>query len=133
MFVVRIQLTNNVEASVEAIQDGGSIPPASILKELKMFEIKFKNGVTVTVCDAIEDPRNWGVVSENDPTLYIASASHDKTGPIQVTSFEKRYTDTEDEDIVFGLEPDELPRFLAKSCSMRFTEEGEQCIAFFDF
>ena len=128
---MRIQLTNNVEASVEAIQDGGSIPPASILKELKMFEIKFKNGVTVTVCDAIEDPRNWGVVSENDPTLYIASASHSKTGPIQVTSFEKRYT--EDKEILFGLEPDELLKFMNKAASMRFTEEGEQCIAFFDF
>ena len=128
---MRIQLTNNVEASVEAIQDGGSIPPASILKELKMFEIKFKNGVTVTVCDAIEDPRNWGGVSENDPTLYIASASHDKTGPIQVTSFEKRYT--EDKEILFGLEPDELLKFMNKAASMRFTEEGEQCIAFFDF
>ena len=98
-----------------------------------MLEIKFKNDVTVTVSDAAEDPRNWGDVSEDDPTLYVASASHNKTGPIQVTSFEKRYTDTEDEDIVFGLEPDELPRFLAKSCSMRFTEGGEQHVAFFDF
>ena len=95
-----------------------------------MFEIKFKNDVTVTVFDAAEDPRNWGDVSENDVTFYVASASHDKTGPIQVTSFEKRYT--EDEATVFGLDADELPRFLAKSCSMRFTEEGEQCIAFFD-
>jgi len=96
-----------------------------------MFEIKFKNDVTVTVSDATEDPRNWGDVSENDTTFYVASASHNKTGPIQVTSFEKRYA--EDETTVFGLEADELPRFLAKACSMRFTEKGEQRIAFFDF
>ena len=100
-----------------------------------MFEIKFKNDVTVTVSDATEDPRNplalKNYVSENDTTFYVASASHDKTGPIQVTSFEKRYA--EGEATVFGLEADELPRFLAKACSMRFTEKGEQCIAFFDF
>ena len=118
MFVVRIQLTNNVEASVEAIQDGGSIPPASILKELKMPEIRFKNDVTVFF--------------QNDvANVWLASASHSKTGPIQVTSFEKRYT--EDKGIVFGLEPDELLKFMNKASSMRFTEEGEQCIAFFDF
>ena len=96
-----------------------------------MLEIKFKNDVTVTVSDAAEDPRNWGDVSEDDPTLYVASASHNKTGPIQVTSFEKRYT--EDEDTVFGLQADELLKFMNKAASMRFTEEGEQCIAFFDF
>ena len=60
-----------------------------------------------------------------------ASAFHDKAGSLQVTSFEKRYT--EDEEIVFGLEPDELLKFMNKAASMRFTEEGEQCIAFFDF
>ena len=86
-----------------------------------MFTIKFKNDVTVTVDDA-----------SNDETLsYIVSASHDKTGPLQVTSFEKRYT--EDETTVFGLKPDELPRFLVKSCGMRFTEEGEKYVSFFDF
>ena len=63
--------------------------------------------------------------------VWLASASHSKTGPLQVTSFEKRYT--EDEHIVFGLEPDELLKFMNKASSMRFTEEGEQCIAFFDF
>ena len=119
MFVVRIQLTNNVEASVEARQDGGSIPPASTLKELKMPEIKFKNDVTVFFQN---DAPNVG---------WLVSASHSKTGPIQVTSFEKRYT--EDENIIFGLEPDELLKFINKAASMRFTEEGEQRIAFFDF
>ena len=84
-----------------------------------MPEIKFKNDVTVFF--------------QNDVSKvgWMASASHSKTGPIQVTSFEKRYT--EDKGIVFGLEPDELLKFMNKAASMRFTEEGEKRIAFFDF
>ncbi len=104
---------------METIQDAGSIPAASILKELKMPEIRFKNDVTVF----------FQMDASN--AVWLASASHNKAGPIQVTSFEKRYT--EDEGIVFGLEPDELLKFMNKAASMRFTEEGEQCIAFFDF
>ena len=94
--------------------------------DFKMFTIKFKNDVTVTV--------QWEpqyLDSKKYRQTAQASASHDKAGPLQVTSFEKRYT--EDDTTGFGLEPDELPRFLAKSCSMRFTEEGEQHVAFFDF
>ena len=108
------------------MQDGGSIPPASTLKELKMFEMKFKNDVTVTV--------QWEpqyLDSKKYRQTAQASASHDKVGSLQVTSFEKRYT--EDKEILFGLEPDELLKFMNKAASMRFTEEGEQCIAFFDF
>jgi len=104
------------------------------------MKITFKNDVTVTVFDEAEDPRNWGEVSEDDVTLYVASASHDKTGPIQVTSFEKRYVEVDtpfglndNEEAVFGLEPDELLKFMNKAASMRFTEDGEQCVAFFDF
>ena len=84
-----------------------------------MPEIKFKNDVTVFF--------------QNDGSKigWMASASHNKTGPIQVTSFEKRYV--EDKEIVFGLEPDELLKFMNKAASMRFTEEGDQRIAFFDF
>jgi len=106
---------------VETIQDAGSIPAASTLKELKMPEIKFKNDVTVF----------FQMDMDASNVVWLASASHSKTGPIQVTSFEKRYT--EDEGIIFGLEPDELLKFMNKAASMRFTEEGEQCIAFFDF
>ena len=104
---------------METMQDGGSITPASTLKELKMTEIKFKNDVTVFF--------------QNDASnsVWLASASHSKAGTVQVTSFEKRYT--EDENIIFGLEPDELLKFINKAASMRFTEEGEQRIAFFDF
>ena len=91
-----------------------------------MFEIKFKNDITVTV--------QWEpqyLDSMKYRQTASASASHDKIGSLQVTSFEKRYT--EDEKIVFGLEPDELLKFMNKAASMRFTEEGEKCIAFFDF
>jgi len=91
-----------------------------------MFEMKFKNDVTVTV--------QWEpqyLDSKKYRQTARASAFHDKAGSLQVTSFEKRYT--EDEEIVFGLEPDELLKFMNKAASMRFTEEGEQCIAFFDF
>ena len=89
------------------------------MDDFKMPEIKFKNDVTVF----------FQMDASN--VVWLASASHSKTGPIQVTSFEKRYT--EDKGIVFGLEPDELLKFMNKASSMRFTEEGEQCIAFFDF
>ena len=106
---------------METIQDAGSIPAASTLKELKMPEIKFKNDVTVF----------FQMDMDASNVVWLASASHSKTGPIQVTSFEKRYT--EDKEIIFGLEPDELLKFMNKAASMRFTEEGEQCIAFFDF
>ena len=83
-----------------------------------MPEIRFKNDVTVFF--------------QNDvANVWLASASHSKVGPIQVTSFEKRYV--EDKEIVFGLDADELLKFMNKASSMRFTEEGEQCIAFFDF
>ena len=89
------------------------------MDDFKMPEIKFKNDVTVFFqMDAAN-------------VVWLASASHSKTGPIQVTSFEKRYT--EDKEIIFGLEPEELLKFMNKAASMRFTEEGEQCIAFFDF
>ena len=84
-----------------------------------MPEIKFKNDVPVFFQ---KDTSNVG---------WRASATHNKAGPIQVTSFEKRYT--EDKEILFGLEPDELLKFMNKAASTRFTEEGEQCIAFFDF
>ena len=106
---------------METIQAAGSIPAASTLKELKMPEIKFKNDVTVF----------FQMDMDASNVVWLASASHSKTGPIQVTSFEKRYT--EDKEIIFGLEPDELLKFMNKAASMRFTEEGEQCIAFFDF
>ena len=89
------------------------------MDDFKMPEIKFKNDVTVF----------FQMDASN--VVWLASASHSKTGPIQVTSFEKRYT--EDKEIIFGLEPDELLKFMNKASSMRFTEEGEQCIAFFDF
>lgn len=89
------------------------------MDDFKMPEIKFKNDVTVF----------FQMDASN--VVWLASASHSKTGPIQVTSFEKRYT--EDEDTVFGLQSDELLKFMNKAASMRFTEEGEQCIAFFDF
>ena len=89
------------------------------------FEIKFNNEVTVSI--------DWEhyLDSVTEPRTVRATAFHSKAGPLQVTSFEKRYTD--DAYTVFGLKPDELPRFLAKSCSMRFTEEGEQSVSFFDF
>ena len=86
-----------------------------------MPEIKFKNDVTVF----------FQMDMDASNVVWLASASHSNTGPIQVTSFEKRYT--EDKEIIFGLEPDELLKFMNKAASMRFTEEGEQCIAFFDF
>ena len=89
------------------------------MDDFKMPEIKFKNDVTVF----------FQMDASN--VVWLASASHSKTGPIQVTSFEKRYT--EDKEIIFGLEPDELLKFMNMAASMRFTEEGEQCIAFFDF
>ena len=88
--------------------------------------MKFKNDVTVTV--------QWEpqyLDSKKYRQRAQESASHNKAGPIQVTSFEKRYV--EDKEIVFGLKPDELLKFMNKAASMRFTEEGEQCIAFFDF
>ena len=89
------------------------------------FEIKFNNEVTVSI--------DWEhyIDSVTEPITVSASAFNPKAGPLQVTSFEKRYTD--DEHIVFGLTPDELLKFMNKSSSMRFTEDGEQCIAFFDF
>jgi hypothetical protein len=89
------------------------------------FEIKFNNEVTVSI--------DWEhyIDSVTEPRTVRATAFHPKAGPLQVTSFEKRYTD--DEHIVFGLKPDELLKFMNKSSSMRFTEDGEQCIAFFDF
>ena len=89
------------------------------MDDFKMPEIKFKNDVTVF----------FQMDASN--VVWLASASHNKAGPRQVTSFEKRYT--EDEHIIFGLEPDELLKFMNKASCMRFTEEGEQCIAFFDF
>ena len=88
--------------------------------------MKFKNDVTVTV--------QWEpqyLDSKKYRQTAQASASHDKAGPLQVTSFEKRYV--EDKEIVFGLKPDELLKFMNKAASMRFTEEGDQRIAFFDF
>ncbi len=89
------------------------------------FEIKLNNEVTVSI--------DWEYYldSVTEPRTVRATAFHPKAGPLQVTSFEKRYT--EDKEIIFGLEPDELLKFMNKAASMRFTEEGEQCIAFFDF
>ncbi len=84
------------------------------------FEITFDNDVTVSV--------EWGAA---DDSLASASASHSKSGGIHVTSFEKRYD--EGSYIIDELSPEALLKFMNKACSMRFTEEGEQCIAFFDF
>ena len=50
---MRIQQTNNVEASVEAMQDGGSIPPASTYRKGNMTE--YKKCIKCTKCK-IEKP-----------------------------------------------------------------------------
>tara|TARA_R110000824_G_scaffold185898_2_gene367004 strand:- start:12676 stop:12963 length:288 start_codon:yes stop_codon:yes gene_type:complete len=91
-----------------------------VFKNKTGFEITFDNEVTVSV--------EWDSFSGN---LASARASHSKTGDLHVTSFEKKYT--EGSYIIKDLSPDQLLRFFNKACSMRFTEEGEQCIAFFDF
>ena len=96
-----------------------------------MPEIKFKNDVTVFFQKDDYLIFSFNHFQDVSNVCWLASASHNRAGPLQVTSFEKRYT--EDEHIVFGLEPDELLKFMNKAASMRFTEEGEQCIAFFDF
>ena len=44
---------------METIQDAGSIPAASILKELKMPDIKFKNDVTVFFRGMYPMPAGW--------------------------------------------------------------------------
>ena len=84
------------------------------------FEITFDNDVTVSV--------EWGSA---DDSLASASASHSKSGRIHVTSFETRYA--EGSYSIHELSPEALLKFMNKACSMRFTEEGDQCIAFFDF
>ena len=89
-------------------------------KTLQGFEITFDNDVTVSV--------EWG---STDDSLASASASHSKSRPIHVTSFEKSYD--EDSYTVHELNPEAVLKFMNKACSMRFTEEGDQCIAFFDF
>ena len=84
------------------------------------FEITFDNDVTVSV--------EWGSA---DDSLASASAFHSKSGLIHVTSFETRYA--EGSYSIHELSPESLLKFMNKACSMRFTEEGDQCIAFFDF
>ena len=91
-----------------------------VFKDKAGLKITFDNEVTVSV--------EWDSFNGE---LASARASHSKTGDLHVTSFEKKYT--EGNYTIKGLSPDELLRFFNKSCSMRFTEEGEQCIAFFDF
>ena len=91
-----------------------------VFKDKTGFEITFNNEVTVSV--------EWDSFSSD---LASARASHSQTGDLHVTSFEKKYT--EGSYIIKGLSPEELLKFMNKSCSMRFTEEGEQCVAFFDF
>jgi len=91
-----------------------------VFKNRAGFEITFNNEVTVFV--------EWDSSSGN---LASARASHSKAGDLHVTSFEKKYT--EGNYTIKDLSPEELLKFLNKSCSMRFTEEGEQCVAFFDF
>ena len=84
------------------------------------FEITFDNDVTVSV--------EW---DSADEILASASASHPKSGRIHVTSFETKYA--EGSYSIHELSSEDLLKFMNKACSMRFTEEGEQRIAFFDF
>jgi len=87
-----------------------------------MFEIKFNNEVTVFF--------QWE--DYQDSKTIAAGASHPAIGNLKVTGFENRYKQEIKEGVI-PLKSEELSRFLAKACSMRFTEKGEQCIAFFDF
>ena len=91
-----------------------------VFKDKAGLKITFDNEVTVSV--------EWDSFNGE---LASARASHSKTGDLHVTSFEKKYT--EGSYIIEGLSPQELLKFMNKACSMRFTEEGEQCVAFFDF
>ena len=102
------------------ISDFKMFPMFKSKKTQSGFEMTFGNGVTVSV--------QW---SSADDSLASASASHSKSGWIHVTSFETRYA--EGSYIVHELSPEAILKFMNKACSMRFTEEGDQCIAFFDF
>ncbi len=81
-----------------------------------MFQLQFNNEVTVSV-----DYRSGKAK---------ASAHHNKAGVLKVKGFENRCAA---DNTVSDLTSEELVRYMDKASRMRFTEEGEQCIAFFDF
>ena len=58
------------------------------------------------------------------------SASHKINGPVKVTGFEKMYNE---DNVVPNLKSEDVVRFMNKASSMRFTEDGQQTISFFDF
>ena len=84
-----------------------------------MFQLCFNNEVAVSVSQSYLAKQDFSV-----------TAHHQKAGALKVKGFEDR---CDKNNTVSNLTSDELVRFMDKASRMRFTEEGEQCIAFFDF
>ncbi len=89
------------------------------MKSSEGFKIAFENQVTVFV--------DW---NSYEGMSAKVSASHKINGPVKVTGFEKMYNE---DNVVPNLKSEDVVRFMNKASSMRFTEDGQQTISFFDF
>ena len=89
------------------------------MKSSEGFKIAFENQVTVFV--------DW---NSYEGMSAKVSASHEINGPVKVTGFEKMYNE---DNVVPNLKSEDVVRFMNKASSMRFTEDGQQTISFFDF
>ena len=89
------------------------------MKSSEGFKIAFENQVTVFV--------DW---NSYEGMSAKVSASHKINGPVKVTGFEKKYNE---DNVVPNLKSEDVVRFMNKASSMRFTEDGQQTISFFDF
>ena len=89
------------------------------MKSSEGFKIAFENQVTVFV--------DW---NSYEGMSAKVSASHKINGPVKVTGFEKMYNE---DNVVPNLKSEDVVRFMNNASSMRFTEDGQQTISFFDF
>ena len=89
------------------------------MKSSEGFKIAFENQVTVFV--------DW---NSYEGMSAKVSASHKINGPVKVTGFEKMYNE---DNVVPNLKSEDVVRFMNKASKMRFTEDGQQTISFFDF
>jgi|TARA_R100000808_G_scaffold2804_3_gene10556 hypothetical protein len=89
------------------------------MKSSEGFQIAFDNEVTVFV--------GWNSYEEMSAKV---SASHKINGPVEVTGFEKMYNE---DNVIPNLKSEDVVRFMDKASRMRFTEDGQKTISFFDF
>ena len=89
------------------------------MKSSEGFQIAFDTQVTVFV--------DWNSYEEMSAKV---SASHEINGPIKVTGFEKMHNE---DNVVPNLKSEDVVRFMNKASKMRFTEDGQQTMSFFDF